>query len=141
MVNIRVISELDALTSFRVTVSPRADVSIFRWVTPEVVAKAGGIDAMAVRDSRTGESVAGTQGALRRSPGHSRYLRSRTRSTSPTSTWSSPLRLGRPALLAALRPGLPRDAGGQRHSGCAVRRAPLPPPAVVVVCQSPAPPP
>jgi LPXTG-motif cell wall-anchored protein len=61
-----------ALTDFRVAIAPDAtetendyETIVFRGVTPEEVTAAGGIEAMAKRDSRTNQSTAGTQGALR----------------------------------------------------------------------------
>jgi LPXTG-motif cell wall-anchored protein len=57
-----------ALAGFQVAVNAdaiRADSVVFRWVTPEQVTAGGGIEAMAKRDSRTNQSVPGTQGTLR----------------------------------------------------------------------------
>lgn len=60
-----------ALADFRVAITPdatRADAVIIRWITPEEVTAGGGIEALAKRDSRTGQSTAGTQGTLRLEP-------------------------------------------------------------------------
>jgi LPXTG-motif cell wall-anchored protein len=57
-----------ALDNLRVSIAASAkelDSVSFRWVTPAEVTAAGGIEAMAKRDSFTHAAVAGTQGKLR----------------------------------------------------------------------------